>query len=56
MAKLVTAGPHGLGYLEPAAFDQTVSVLLSGASAPVITKTPTGAWSHAVIDRAGAVK
>ena len=56
VAKLVTAGPHGLGYLEPAAFDQTVSVLLSGASAPVITKTPTGAWSHVVIDRAGAVK
>ncbi len=56
VAKLVTAGPHGMGYLEPAAFDQTVTVLLGGASAPVITKTPTGAWSHAVIDRAATVK
>ena len=56
VAKLVTAGPHGMGYLEPAAFDRTVAVLMSGASDPVITKTPTGAWSHAVIDRAAAVK
>ncbi len=56
VAKLVTAGPRGMGYLEPAAFDQTVSVLMSGASAPVITKTPKGAWSHAVIDRAATLK
>ena len=54
VAKLVTAAnaTQGLGYLEPAAFDRTVDVLLSGASDPVITKKPEGAWTHAVWDKA----
>ena len=56
VAKLLGHDPHGMGYLEPAAFDRTVSVLMSGASDPVITKKPEGAWSHAVIDKAMALK
>jgi NitT/TauT family transport system substrate-binding protein len=39
------------GKLDPADFDRTVSTLLSsGGDAPVITKKPEGAWSHAVVD------
>ena len=52
VAKLITAGAHGLGYLEPAAYERTVAILMSGASDPVITRKPDGAWSHAVWDKA----
>jgi NitT/TauT family transport system substrate-binding protein len=54
VAKLAAPGPHGVGYLDPAAFDRTVSVLLSGESTPVITKKPEGAWTHAAWDKAEA--
>jgi len=47
----LTAGTSGR--LDPADFDRTVKTLLSGGSDPVITKTPTGAWTHAVTDKAG---
>ena len=47
----LTAGTSGK--LDPADFDRTVKTLLSGGSDPVITKTPTGAWTHAVTDKAG---
>ena len=41
----------GKGKLDPADFDRTVATLLSsGGDAPVITKKPEGAWSHAVVD------
>jgi NitT/TauT family transport system substrate-binding protein len=54
VAKLVAASHgHGVGYLDPAAYDRTVSVLLSSGSDPVITKKPQGAWSHAVWDKMG---
>ncbi len=54
VAKLVAAPQgHGLGYLDPAAYERTVSVLLSSGSDPVITKQPQGAWSHAVWDKMG---
>jgi NitT/TauT family transport system substrate-binding protein len=49
IAKLVDIGKP-LGYLDPAAFDRTVGVLLSSKSTPVITKKPDGAWTHAVYD------
>jgi NitT/TauT family transport system substrate-binding protein len=49
IAKLVDIGKP-LGYLDPAAFDRTVNVLLSSKSTPVITKKPDGAWTHAVYD------
>jgi NitT/TauT family transport system substrate-binding protein len=53
VAKLVAAGKsaHGIGYLDEAAYDRTVSVLLSSGSEPVITKQPEGAWSHEVWDQ-----
>ena len=47
----LTAGTSGR--LDPADFDRTVKTLLSGGSDPVFTKTPTGAWTHAVTDKAG---
>ena len=46
----LTAGSNGK--LDPADFDRTVQTLLSGGSDPVITKTPVGAWTHAVINKA----
>ena len=47
----LTAGSSGK--LDPADFDRTVNTLLSGGSDPVIIKAPTGAWTHAVTDKAG---
>lgn len=42
------------GRLLPADFDRTVQTLLSaGGEQPVITRPPTGAWTHAVVDAAG---
>ena len=53
IAKLVGTGGKGVGYLEPASYDRTVDVLLSGGSTPIITKKPeAGAWTHAVWDKA----
>ncbi len=41
------------GKLDPADFDRTVATLMgAGGEQPVITKVPTGAWTHAVIDAA----
>ena len=40
------------GVLDPADYERTVQILLSGGSDPVITKAPEGAWSHAVTDAA----
>ncbi|MGL4443081.1 MAG: ABC transporter substrate-binding protein [Alsobacter sp.] len=42
------------GKLDPADYERTVKTLLSaGGEAPVITKAPTGAWSHKISDAAG---
>lgn len=50
IAKL-TAGSNGA--LDPADFERTVQSLLSGGSAPVITKHPgDGAWTHMITDKA----
>ena len=39
------------GKLDPADYERTVATLLaSGGDAPVITKKPEGAWTHAVVD------
>ena len=54
VAKLVANKSHGLGYLEPAAYERTVDVLLSAASDPVIRRRPEAAWTHEVWDRAFA--
>jgi NitT/TauT family transport system substrate-binding protein len=49
VAKL-TAGSNGA--LDEADYQRTVESLLSGGSDPVITKEPTGAWTHAITDKA----
>jgi NitT/TauT family transport system substrate-binding protein len=54
VAKLITnAGTAKIGYLEPAAFERTVKVLLAAGSSPVIKKDPgKAAYSHAVWEAA----
>ena len=54
VAKLITnAGTPKIGYLEPAAYERTVKVLLSGGSDPVIKKDPgKAAYSHVIWDAA----
>ena len=49
IAKL-TAGSNGA--LSEADFNRTVSSLMTGGSDPVITKMPSGAWSHVITDQA----
>ena len=44
---------QGNGRLDPADYERTVQTLLSsGGDSPVITRAPTGAWTHAVVDAA----
>ena len=50
MGEIVKLLDTGNGRLDPADYERTVSVLLSGGSDPVITKTPVGAWTHKVYD------
>ncbi|WP_159710934.1 ABC transporter substrate-binding protein [Geminicoccus flavidas] len=50
VAKLIGSPPEGVGYLDPAAYERTVKVLLSGGSDPVISKAPSGAWTHDVFE------
>lgn len=54
VAKLITtAGTKKMGYLEPAAYERTVKVLLAAGSAPVIKKDPgQAAYSHVIWDAA----
>jgi NitT/TauT family transport system substrate-binding protein len=52
IAKLLPGSRHGYGYLEPAAYERTVDVLLSGGGGAVIRKRPEGAWTHAVWEKA----
>ena len=47
IAKLLDTGN---AELDPKDYERTVSVLLSGGSDPVITKKPTGAWTHAIYE------
>jgi NitT/TauT family transport system substrate-binding protein len=47
----LTEGSNGV--LDPADYERTVEILLSGGSDPVITKPPAGAWTHKVTDAAG---
>jgi len=56
VAKLITsAGTPKMGQLDPAAYQRTVKVLLSGGSAPVIKKDPgPDAWSNVVWEKATA--
>ena len=54
VAKLITtASTAKMGYLEPAAYERTVKVLLSSGSSPVIKKDPgKAAYTHAVFEAA----
>ncbi len=54
VAKLITnANTAKIGYLEPAAYERTVKVLLSSGSSPVIKKDPGKAgYTHAVWEAA----
>ena len=49
IAKL-TAGSNG--ELDPADYERTVATLMKGGSDPVITKKPSGAWTHMITDKA----
>jgi NitT/TauT family transport system substrate-binding protein len=49
VAKL-TAGSNGA--LDETDYERTVQSLLSGGSDPVITVEPSGAWTHAITDKA----
>jgi len=48
VAKLIPASHHAIGYLDPAAYERTVDVLLSGSAEPVIRRRPQDAWVHLV--------
>jgi NitT/TauT family transport system substrate-binding protein len=50
----LTAGSDGT--LDEADYKRTVATLLSGGSDPVISKEPTGAFSHVVTDKAKTLK
>jgi len=54
VAKLISnAGTKKIGYMEPAAFERTIKVLLTGGSDPVIKKDPgKAAYTHAVWEAA----
>ncbi len=53
VATLITVPDDEIGRLDPADFERTVEVLMSGESDPVITAHPgDAAWSHAAWDRA----
>ncbi len=52
IAKLIAGSSKGIGYLEPGDFDRTVNMLLATKSTPVISKKPTGAWTHDVWNKA----
>ncbi|HEX5455628.1 MAG TPA: ABC transporter substrate-binding protein [Stellaceae bacterium] len=52
IVKLIPESGHGIGYLEPAAYQQTVKVLMSGGADPVIHHEPKGAWTHEIWNEA----
>jgi NitT/TauT family transport system substrate-binding protein len=50
VAKLVEGSKKGTGYLDPTSAEQTVAILLSTQSTPVITKKPEGAWTNEIFE------
>ncbi len=52
VTRLLDRNRAELGRLAPADYERTVTTLLAGGSDPVITKRPTGAWTHAIWDAA----
>jgi NitT/TauT family transport system substrate-binding protein len=54
IAKLVGKSDKGTGYLDEAAYERTVKILLAGGSDPVISKAPQGARTHDIWEKAMA--
>jgi NitT/TauT family transport system substrate-binding protein len=54
IAKLVGKAQKGTGYLDEAAYERTVKILMAGGSDPVISKAPAGAWTHEIWEKAMA--
>jgi NitT/TauT family transport system substrate-binding protein len=48
MGEIIKLLGPGDGKLDLKDYERTVATLMSGGSDPVITKTPEGAWTHAV--------
>ncbi len=55
IAKLVGQSEKGTGWLDPADYERTVKVLLSGGSDPVISKAPEGAWTHDIWEKSAGM-
>jgi NitT/TauT family transport system substrate-binding protein len=53
MGEIIKLSDGSKGVLNPADYQRTVDILLSGGSDPVITEEPEGAWTHVVTDKAG---
>ena len=47
-------GTKELGKLVEADYERTVKILLGSGTTPVISREPTGAWTHAVFNAAKA--
>lgn len=56
VATLLTDGKDKDGYLDPAAYQRTVSVLMADKTDPVITKQPEGAYTHKIYDAAYGIQ
>ncbi|HTQ71027.1 MAG TPA: ABC transporter substrate-binding protein [Acidocella sp.] len=56
VATLLTDGKDKNGYLDQAAYQRTVDVLMEDKTASVITKQPEGAYTHKIYDAAYGVK
>ena len=56
VATLLTDGKDKNGYLDPAAYQRTVEVLMEDKTDPVITKQPAGAYTHKIYDAAYGIK
>jgi NitT/TauT family transport system substrate-binding protein len=51
-ARLTASGLQPMGYLEPAAYDRTVQLLLQARPAAPISQAPSGGWTHDIWARA----
>ncbi len=56
VATLLTDGKDKNGYLDQAAYQRTVDVLMEDKTASVITKQPEGAYTHKIYDAAYGMK
>ena len=53
---LLDADQQPIGKLDPAAYDRSINVLLTGAPDPVLSRAPAGAVSDAVWQRLGTIE